>query len=562
MKTPGSAHLVDLVIVGAGFAGMYMIHRARQLGLSVRCIERADGVGGTWYWNRYPGARCDIESFDYSYSFDEELQQDWEWSEKFATQPEILAYAEHVARRFELSRDITFTTSVTSAVFDESASRWTVGTDSDESYSARYLVLAVGNLSSTNIPHIDGLDRFGGRVFHTAEWPHDGVDFSGRRVGVIGTGSSGIQAIPLIAEECAHLDVFQRTANYSIPAFNAPLDPEVTAARKTGYTAYRHEARYSFTGVPVDSPTQSAFDVSEAERNAAFEQAWTSGKYGALLRAFTDLATDRSANETAAEFIRDKVKLVVDDQELASTLAPIRVPFGTKRTCLDTNYYQTFNRDNVRLVDVRKSPIVSIGESTLTTTTAEFELDDIVFATGFDAMTGSILAINPIGRGGRSLRSEWEAGPRTYLGLASAGFPNLFFITGPGSPSVLSNMMVSIEQHVEWVSELIDEMRSSGATTVEVEPQAQDAWVDRVNEAANATLYPEGNSWYLGANIPGKTRVFMPFVAGVDLYRRLCENVSAAGYAGFRTDRPLRAAATPSDPSADVLDEISDLAWR
>lgn len=558
MKTPSSAHSVDLVIVGAGFAGLYMIHRARQLGLSVRCIERAGGVGGTWYWNRYPGARCDIESFDYSYSFDEELQQDWEWSEKFATQPEILAYAEHVAHRFDLTRDITFDASVTSAVFDESTSRWEVGTDSSDGYSARYLVLAVGNLSSTNIPHIDGLDGFTGRVFHTAQWPHEGVDFSGRRVGVIGTGSSGIQAIPLIAEECAHLDVFQRTANYSIPAFNAPLDPEVTAQRKTGYAAYRHEARYSFTGVPVDSPTQSAFDVSEAERNAAFEQAWTSGKYGALLRTFTDLATDRTANETAAEFIRDKVKLVVDDPELAGILAPIRVPFGTKRTCLDTDYYQTFNRDHVRLVDVRKSPIVAIGETTLTTTTAEYELDDIVFATGFDAMTGSILAIDPIGRDGRSLRSEWEAGPRTYLGLASNGFPNLFFLTGPGSPSVLSNMLVSIEQHVEWVSELLEDMQASGATTIEAEPHAQEAWVNRVNEAANATLYPEGNSWYLGANIPGKTRVFMPFVAGVDLYRRLCEEVTAAGYAGFRTDRPLSAAVARRDENTDAFDK----AWQ
>ena len=524
---------VDLVIVGAGFAGLYMLHKAHVMGLRARCIERATDVGGTWYWNRYPGARCDIESFDYSFSFDDELQQEWVWSEKFATQPEILAYAQHVAERFSLRRDITFGTSVTSAEFEVDSARWSIGTDSGTRLTAAFLVLAVGNLSSANLPEFEGLDRFTGRTFHTASWPHEGVDFTGRRVGVVGTGSSAIQAIPLIAQECERLDVFQRTANYSLPALNSPLDPAEAAERKRTYPEYRRQARRSFTGVPVEAPTERALAVTPQEREIAYERAWRSGKYGALLRAYTDLATDRAANETAAQFIRRKVRDAVDDPDVAAKLSPVRVPFGTKRTCLDTNYYETFNRPNVHLVDVREDPISRITESGIETGTAHYALDDIVFATGFDAMTGSILRIDPRGRSGASLRDAWEAGPRTLLGLASHGFPNLFFITGPGSPSVLSNMIVSIEQHVDWVSGLLAYMREHGLRSVEATEDAQEAWVRHVNEAAAATLYPEGNSWYLGANIPGKTRVFMPYVNGVGAYREHCDEISAAAYRGF-----------------------------
>ena len=529
-----------MVIVGAGFGGLYMIRKARALGLRVQCIERGAGVGGTWYWNRYPGARCDVESFDYSFSFDEELQQEWEWSEKYATQPEILSYAEHVADRFDLRRDIEFNTSVTAAVFEEDASLWRISTDSGASYSARYCVLAVGNLSSSSIPEFEGLHEFRGRTFHTARWPHEGVDFTGRRVGVIGTGSSGIQAIPLIAEQAAHLDVFQRTANYSLPALNSNLDPEQVARRKRSYAEYREAARYSYTGVPVESPTKKALEVSAEERNAAYERAWLSGKYGALLRTYTDLETDFEANQTAAEFIRAKVRSVVKDPALAEKLAPGESPFGTKRTCLDTNYYQSFNLPHVRLVDVRETPIVRLTETGVATTAGNYELDDVVFATGFDAMTGSILRINPVGRGGRSLKQEWASGPRTLLGLSSAGFPNLFFITGPGSPSVLSNMIVSIEQHVDWITDLIRLMRERGDDVVEATAEAQDAWVDEVNRLANATLYPQGNSWYLGDNIPGKPRVFMPYVGGVGRYRGHCERVAANGYPGFAFDPEAR----------------------
>ncbi|WP_139007253.1 flavin-containing monooxygenase [Arthrobacter crystallopoietes] len=544
---------VDMVIVGAGFAGLYMIHKARALGLTVQCLERGEGVGGTWYWNRYPGARCDIESFDYSFSFDAALQQEWEWTEKFATQPEILKYAEHVAERFGLRRSIRFNTTVTSAVFDEEASLWRIGTDTGRNYSAKYCIFAVGNLSSSSIPEFEGLEQFNGRTFHTASWPHEGVDFTGRRVGVIGTGSSGIQAIPLIAEQAAHLDVFQRTANYSLPALNSNLDPAVIAERKKSYVEYRQAARHSYTGVPVDTPSQRALDVPEEERNASYERAWKSGKYGALLRTYTDLETNPEANQTAAEFIRTKVRSKVKDTVLAEKLSPKLAPFGTKRTCLDTNYYETFNLPHVRLVDVRETPIRGLTKAGVATTTETYELDDIVFATGFDAMTGSILRINPVGRGGRSLKQEWEAGPRTFLGINSAGFPNLFFITGPGSPSVLSNMIVSIEQHVDWVTDLIQTMRERGISLVEASAEAQDAWVAEVNELAAGTLYPQSNSWYLGANIPGKPRVFMPYVGGVGRYRQYCDNVAATDYKGFTFDPTARQASAYSPSGVGLV---------
>ena len=533
---------LDALIVGAGFAGMYQLLRLRRSGLRARALERGPEVGGTWYWNRYPGARCDITSLDYSYSFDEALQQEWEWSEKFATQPEILSYAKHVADRFELRRDIDFGMSASDARWDEDARRWRVtaepvGGGRPVVHSARYLILAVGNLSSTHVPDLPGLDDFAGRVLHTAEWPHEPVDFGGRRVGVIGTGSSGIQLIPLIAQEAAHLHVFHRTPNYSLPAANRPLTAEETAERKRDYAEYRERAKHSFTGVPMPAATQSVFEVDDHERERVFEEAWASGRHGTLLASFTDLSTDPAANELAAEFVRDKIRAIVEDPAAAEVLAPRGNHFGTKRSCLDTDYYQTFNRDNVALVDLRAEPIERIEPSGLRTSAGEYRFDDLILATGFDAMTGSLLAIDPVGVGGVSLREAWREGPYTYLGVASHGFPNMFMITGPGSPSVLTNMMVSIEQHVDWVTGFIDHLEAEGIDAAQPDEEAQRRWMRTVQDEAAETLYLVGNSWYLGANIPGKPRVFMPYVGGVGRYREIADGVAADGYRGFELAR-------------------------
>jgi len=532
---------VDAVIVGAGFAGMYMIYRLRELGLSMRAFELASDVGGTWFWNRYPGARCDIESLDYSYSFSEELQQEWQWTEKYATQPEILAYANHVAERFDLRHHIEFETRVLSAVFDELANRWTVTTDKGSRVSARFCVMATGSLSTANTPELADLETFRGERYHTGQWPHEGVDFAGRSVGVIGTGSSAIQCIPILAEQAAHLTVFQRTPNFSLPARNTPLDSDEYQTMRTHYPAYRRRARESLTGVPVELPTKRTFEVDETERLQAYEAAWQGGKYGALLRSYTDLLTDKSANDTASEFLRSKIREIVADPEVAETLSPTDHPFGTKRSCLDTNYFATYNRANVTLVDVRKTPIVAMTPAGIRTTAKEYSLDAIVFATGFDAMTGALSRIDIRGRDGYSLKEKWASGPRAYLGLGVAGFPNLFLVTGPGSPSVLSNMIVSIEQHVDWIADCIDFLGHEGVVTIEPTREAEDAWVEHVNKVANATLYPMADSWYIGANIPGKQRVFMPYVGGVGAYREKCDKVAAAEYEGFMLVRGDRA---------------------
>ncbi|MEZ5235795.1 MAG: NAD(P)/FAD-dependent oxidoreductase [Acidimicrobiales bacterium] len=523
----------DVVVVGAGFAGMYLLHRLRGQGLRVRVFETGSGVGGTWYWNRYPGARCDVRSIDYSYSWDPQLEQEWEWSEKFATQPEILRYANHVADRYDLRRDITFDTRVTAANWDEQATCWRLRTSTGASLSATYYVMASGCLSSSKHPEIDGIDRFAGATYHTGHWPHEGVDLSGLRVAVIGTGSSGIQSIPLIASQAAQLTVFQRTPNFSLPARNGVIDPATVAEIKARYPEDRAEARLSSGGSPRPVPTQSALDVADEERTERYRTAWEAGELGSILTAYTDLMTSREANDTAADFIRDQIRSIVRDPEVAEALCPDDHPFGTKRPCLDTGYYETYNRPNVRLVNLRKTPIVRITETGIDTTDESFAFDAIVFATGFDAMTGAIVAVDIVGRDGLSLKQKWSAGPRTYLGLGVAGFPNFFTITGPGSPSVLSNMMVSIEQHVDWITDCLTAMRRSGQRVIEAEPGAEDAWVDHVNEVAAATLYPSANSWYMGANVPGKPRVFLPYVGGVGTYRTICDEVAADGYRGF-----------------------------
>jgi cyclohexanone monooxygenase len=522
----------DAIIVGAGFAGLYMLYRLRGLGLSVRVYEAGGDVGGTWYWNRYPGARCDIESMDYSYSFSDELQQEWEWTERYATQPEILRYVNHVTEKFDLRRDIQFNTRVTAAHFDETINRWIIQTDKSEKVKAQFCIMATGCLSTTQVPAYPGLETFKGKWYHTGNYPHEGVDFSGQRVGVIGTGSSAIQSIPLIARQAAHLYVFQRTPNFSVPAHNAPLDPEYVQKIKANYAGFRQIARESRIGIVVPLSDKSALEVTPEERRQTYEERWRRGGLG-FGAAFNDVGLNRQSNETAIEYFHAKIREIVKDPAVAEILCPKDYPFGTKRLCVDTDYYATFNRPNVTLIDLKKKPLKEITQTGLRTEEAEYELDSIVFATGFDAMTGALLRMDIRGREGKPLKEKWEAGPRTYLGIATAGFPNLFMITGPGSPSVLSNMMVSIEQHVDWTTDCIAFLHNHKHETIEAVTAAEDGWVAHVNEVANLTLYPSGNSWYLGANIPGKPRVFMPYIGGVGAYRQICDGVAAKGYEGF-----------------------------
>ena len=523
---------VDACVVGAGFAGLYMLVRLRRLGLTAQCYEAGSDVGGTWFWNRYPGARCDIESLEYSYAFDDELQQAWHWTERYASQPEILRYIHHVAERHDLRRDIQLDTRVASAEFDAASARWTVRTEAGEVLRARYCVMATGCLSNARRPDIPGLDAYTGATYHTGQWPEGGVDFSGQRVGVIGTGSSGIQVIPMLARQARGLVVFQRTPHFSLPANNRPLDPAVEQATKARYAEVRQQARESVSGVagyPV--PTKSALAVDPAERTAAYEHHWADGRT-AIGRVYTDLLTDERANATAADFVRAKIRAMVEDPDVADSLAP-RHPIGTKRVCLDSGYYATYNQPHVTLVDLRKAPLRGFTSSGLQTEHATYQLDAMVFATGFDAMTGALLAIDIRGREGRTLREHWAAGPRTLLGLMSSGFPNLFFVTGPGSPSVLSNVIVCIEQHVDWIADCLAALAPRQAASIEATVNAEDDWVAHVNQVADRTLFPVANSWYLGANVPGKPRVFMPYVGGVGPYRKICDEVAASGYQGF-----------------------------
>jgi cation diffusion facilitator CzcD-associated flavoprotein CzcO len=522
----------DAVVVGAGFAGMYALYRLREDGLSVRVYETGDGVGGTWYWNRYPGARVDVPSLSYSYSFSHELQQEWCWPETYSAQDELLKYANHVADRFDLRRDIQFETTVTRVEWDDEGSRWIISTDRCMPVTARYFVAASGNLSATNVPDFAGLGSFRGEWYHTSRWPTDGVDLAGKRVGVIGTGSSGIQAVPVLASQAAHLYVFQRTPNYSLPTGTRPMNPDYERHWKARYDEHRDADRNSYAARAVLPPLHSVLDVPPEERDRIFEAAWREGAF-AMMAAFKDLRTSREANEIAAEFVRRKIRETVKDPEVAELLCPKDYPIGTKRLCLDVNYFETFNRDNVTLVDVKAHPIEEITPTGLRTDNAEYDLDVIVFATGFDAMTGPLLRMNVTGRGGLALKDKWKHGPRTFLGLTVAGFPNLFMITGPGSPSVLASMITAIEQHVDLVAETVSFMGKRGYIVIEPVLEAEDGWVAHVNEVADATLYKYANSWYLGANIPGKPRVFMPYTGGFDVYTRKCREVVAKGYAGF-----------------------------
>jgi cyclohexanone monooxygenase len=537
----------DVVVVGAGFGGMYMLYRLRGLGLSVRVYEQGDGVGGTWYWNRYPGARCDVESMQYSYSFSDELQQEWDWSERYAPQPEILKYANHVADRFNLRPDIQFSTRVTSAVFDADANAWSVATSDGKTVAASYVVLATGCLSNARLPDIKGLSNFKGNVYHTGHWPHEPVDFSGQRVAVIGTGSSSIQSVPVIAAQASHLTVFQRTANFSIPARNAPLTPKERQRFRADYPEIRRRAREEMrNGIDQELPDRGALDDGDNARRAKYEARWARGGL-TFTATYNNIALDKAANDTAADFVREKIADIVKDPHTAKLLQPNDHPIGSKRICVDTDYYATFNRPNVTLVDIKATGIEEILPNAVRAGGKDYEIDTLVLATGFDAMTGSVAKIDIVGREGQTLNEKWAAGPRTYLGLMSEGYPNLFLITGPGSPSVLSNMIVSIEQHVDWIADCIAHMRRHSLDVIEASRDAEDRWVEHVNEVAYKTLYPQANSWYMGANIPGKPRIFMPYIGGVGVYRQICNNIAAKGYEGFelrRAERPLAAAAS------------------
>ncbi|MFR9801013.1 flavin-containing monooxygenase [Pseudonocardia sp. RS010] len=526
---------VDAVVVGAGFSGLYMLHRLRDtLGMSVRVYEAADDVGGTWYWNRYPGARCDSESYFYSFSdrLSEDLLEEWTWSERFAAQPEILRYLQHVADRYDLRKDIRFRTTVVGAEYDDATGRWTVRTDDGGRVTATFLITAVGCLSTTNLPDFPGRDAFRGESYHTGVWPHEGVDFTGKRVVVVGTGATAVQAVPEIARDAAHVHVLQRTANYDIAGGNRPMDAEDGRKIKDNYRDIWKATRETAFGFPYDVADRTALSVSDEERERIFAEAWERGGFR-LGTTFNDLLLDEEANETVSEFLRARIRERVHDPEVAELLSPRDHPFFTKRPPLENGYYETFNRENVTLVDVRTAPIQEITPTGVRTADAEYEADVIVYATGFDAMTGTLFRLGIRGRDGVGLDEKWAEGPHSYLGIATHGFPNLFMVTGPQSPSVLSNMPVSIEQHVDWIADCLRRLREDGYDTIEALPEAEDDWVAHHDEVTAMTLLPRANSWWVGANIPGKPRSLYPYVGGVGVYRLLCDEVAARGYDGF-----------------------------
>ncbi|MEB3982432.1 alpha/beta hydrolase fold domain-containing protein [Mycobacterium sp. 663a-19] len=536
-RTDRPAPDVDVVVVGAGIAGLYLAYRLSRDGYRFRVFEAADDLGGTWYWNRYPGARVDVPSIDYMYSFDPDWRRDWQWSEKYATQPEILRYLNHVADKHDLRRHITFSTRVRRAGWDDDASLWRVTTEGGDEITARFAVMATGCLSMPKPAEVDGLERFAGEVYYTSRWPREPVDFTGRRVAVIGTGSSGVQSIPVIAQQARQLVVFQRTPNFSIPARNGPMPPE-KLAQASNEAEYRARAKVSPAGIPMERSITPTLSVSATERQQRYERAWEAGLLFEAINVFADVLSNPAANHEYAEFVRNKIRSIVDDPQTAADLCPTDHPLGTKRPCLDSNYYATYNLPHVRLVNVRKHPIRRVTETGIDTADESFALDAIVFATGFDAVTGAITAVDFTGRNGLALKDKWANGPQTYLGLTAVGFPNLFFITGPGSPSVLSNMTVSIEQHVDWVLDCLDHLGAGGFDVIEPTETAEAGWTQHVNDCADITLYPAANSWYMGANVPGKPRVFLPYCAGFDFYRAGCDEVVARDYLGFTLSGP------------------------
>jgi cation diffusion facilitator CzcD-associated flavoprotein CzcO len=536
-KMASTSQNFDAIVIGAGFSGIHMLKSLRDtLGLKVRVYEAGETVGGTWYWNRYPGARCDSEAYIYCFTWDKQLLQEWEWSERYPEQPEILRYLAHVAKRHDLKRDMQFNTRIIGAEFDETINLWRVHTDKGEEVTAQFLIAGVGTLSATNMPQFKGLETFKGKWYHTSQFPHAGVDFTARRVAVVGTGATAVQAIPEIAQQAKQVTVFQRTANYCVPARNGKVDPDVVKARKADYDGVVRRIRESFFGQEHYFIPKSALEATPEERQREFDRMWDTGGFGFWLANYQDMFFDQKANDLCADYIKGKIRKIVKDPVVAEKLIPKGYAYGTKRQPLDTNYYETFNKDNVLLVDsATDGAIEAITEKGIRAGGKTYEFDIIVFATGFDAMTGPLKALNLKGRGGRTLDEQWLDGPHSYLGIAVAGFPNLFTITGPQSPSVLTNMPVAIEQHVEWITGCIDAMRKTGKSLIEATPEAQDHWVTHVNEVVSQTLMTGANSWYMSANIPGKPRAFLPYLGpeGIGGYRRMCDEIAAKGYEGF-----------------------------
>lgn len=522
---------IDAIVVGAGFAGLYMLYRLRELGISARVIEAAPNVGGTWYWNRYPGARCDIDSMQYSFQFSEEVQQEWTWTERYAAQPEILAYIQYVAKKFDLNREIEFNTRVEKAAFDETTDRWQIETSASDIYDARFFVLAVGPLSTPLKPNFDGHEDFKGSVYFTSSWPEKTVDFSGQKVGVIGTGSSGVQTIPKLADEAEELFVFQRTPNYVVPAQNRPLSSNEVAEIKADYPEFRRMAKQTPLAFTYPNHTDSALDCTDAERQERFEEQW---KVGGLpfAAAFGDLTTNMEANRYLVEFWQSKLREIVKDPEMAEILTPKEV-YGCRRVCSSTGYYETFNRDSVTLVDVSGTGVEKFTENGLIANGQEYDLDAIVCATGFDAITGSVTRIQITGLNGLTIGDAWSEGAKSYLGISVAGFPNMFNINGPGSPGVLATMVTGAEYHVDWICDCITWMQTNRLSRIDAEPEAQENWVEKVNEIGNKSIRSQCDSWYVGANVPGKPRVFMPYAGGFPNYVNECDQVSKRNYEGF-----------------------------
>ena len=520
---------LDVIIVGAGFSGLYMLYKMRKMNLKALIIERASDAGGTWFWNRYPGARCDIESIEYSYSFSDELQQEWNWSNRYSDQSEILEYINYVVKKFNLKENIVFNTSVKSATFDENLKNWILETDS-KSYSSKFCVMATGTLSSIKQPNFDGLENFKGDWYVTGEWPHEKIDFTSKKVAIIGTGSSAVQSIPVIAEEAKNLTVFQRSPNYTIPANNRPLTEKELSNAKSNYDQIREKAKYTRAGIGYNQfEERKLLDLSSEEIKKELSNRWKIGGQEIFMAGFTDVGVNVEANKIVADFVKSKIKEIVKDPNVAELLSP-EDAIGCKRLCADTNYFETYNRENVELIDLNSNPINSITENGILTNDKEFKFDSIIFATGFDAMTGALQAIDITGKNGKKLKQVWKDGPKSFLGILINGFPNLFTITGPGSPSVLTNMMVAIEQHVEWISDCINFLSKSNLNEVEADELFQIEWMDHIEEVAKNTLRYTCNSWYVGANVPGKKRVFMPYAGGFGKYREKCDEIAENNY--------------------------------